>query len=230
MNSFFKKTGTRLIREYNKMLWIEPWGDNSLRIRATKMNEMPLQDWALIPQQDPCSEILIEGDIASIRNGNICAKVSAGGKITFYNQKNEVLLEEYVRNRNDMQGFCSALDLEAREFKPIIGGDYSLTMRFESKPDEKIFGMGQYQQPYLDMKNCTLELAHRNSQASVPFALSNLGYGLLWNNPAIGHVNFNKNLTQWQSISTKALDYWIVAGDHPAEIVETYADVQVKYR
>jgi len=37
--------------------------------------------------------------------------------------------------------------------------------------------MGQYQQPFLDLKGTELELAHRNSQASVPFYLSNLGYG-----------------------------------------------------
>lgn len=31
---------------------------------------------------------------------------------------------------------CSSLEVEAREFKPIIGGDYQLTMRFESNPNE----------------------------------------------------------------------------------------------
>lgn len=52
--------------------------------------------------------------------------------------------------------------------------------------------MGQYQQPWLDLKGCTLELAQRNSQASVPFMQSSLGYGLLWNNPAIGEASFAK--------------------------------------
>ena len=52
--------------------------------------------------------------------------------------------------------------------------------------------MGQYQQDDLDLKYTTLELAHRNSQASVPFVLSSLGYGFLWHNPAIGQVTFGK--------------------------------------
>ena len=133
------------------------------------------------------------------------------------------MLQEYVRNRNNVKEFCSALMIDAREFKPILGGDYQLTLRFESDPDEKIFGMGQYQHPYLDVKNCTLELAHRNSQASVPFALSSLGYGFLWNNPAIGQVMFGKNVTEWLARSTKQLDFWITAGDTPAEIEEAYA-------
>ena len=29
--------------------------------------------------------------------------------------------------------------------------------------------MGQYQQETLNLKGCNLELAHRNSQASIPF-------------------------------------------------------------
>lgn len=44
------------------------------------------------------------------------------------------------------------------------------------------------------VKGCTLELAHRNSQASIPFALSSKGYGIFWNNPAIGKVSFAKNI------------------------------------
>ena len=52
--------------------------------------------------------------------------------------------------------------------------------------------MGQYQQSYLDLKNTVLELAQRNSQVSIPFYVSSLGYGFLWNNPGIGEVSFAK--------------------------------------
>ena len=49
--------------------------------------------------------------------------------------------------------------------------------------------MGQYQQKYLNMKGCMLELAQRNSQVSVPFYVSSIGYGFLWNNPAVGPIS-----------------------------------------
>ncbi len=224
MKDVFRIEGKRLIRVYDsEKLWIEPWGDNSLRVRVTHLSSIQIEDWALLPQEARKVEILIDENTATIKNGKICAQVSAGGKISFYNQKNEILIDEFVRNRNDLKAFCSALNIDAREFKPILGGDYQLTLRFESNPDEKIYGMGQYQQPFLNVKNCTLELAHRNSQASVPFALSSLGYGFLWNNPAIGQVTFGKNVTEWVAKSTKQLDYWITAGDTPAEIEEAYA-------
>jgi len=226
MDRLFRIEGTRLIRIYDsEKLWIEPWGDNSLRVRVTHLACMSNEDWALISQKESQVKIVIEGQTAYIENGKIRAKISEVGKITFYNQKDEILVEEYVRNMKNLKESGSALNIDAREFKPILGGDYQLDLRFESSPEEKIFGMGQYQHPYLDIKNCTLELAQRNSQASVPFALSSLGYGFLWNNPAIGQVTFGKNLTKWTVKSTKQLDYWITAGDTPAEIEEAYACV-----
>ncbi len=224
MSDFFSIDGNRLIRRYDsEKLWIEPWGENSLRVRATNEAAVEQEDWALLHQTTLTAKIEINGDTASITNGRIRAVVSAGGKITFFNQNNKVLLEEFVRNRNNLKEFCSSLNIDSREFKPIIGGDYQLTLRFESDPEEKVFGMGQYQHPYLNLKNCTLELAQRNSQASVPFALSSLGYGFLWNNPGIGSVTFGKNITEWKAFSTKQLDYWITAGDTPSEIEEAYA-------
>lgn len=223
----FQAEKNKLIRQYDcETLWIEGWGKNALRVRATKCAQMPPEDWALLPS-DTAVEIIVEGDCATVVNGNIRAEVLKSGEIQFFNQYGKLLLGEYLRNRRDLfAGNCSALDIDAREFRPIIGGDYELNMRFEStSTDERIYGMGQYQQPYLNLKGTDLELAQRNSQASVPFCLSSEGYGLLWNNPAVGRVTFSKNLTTWQARSTKALDYWIVADDTPAEIEEAYASV-----
>ncbi len=241
-----KRTLNRLIREYDsEILWIEPWGENSLRVRATKNRRMPIPDeeWALLPPANSNVKISIYGNEATITNGKITAHLTNRGKIIFLNQKGNILLEEYHRNRRDiftetkdanpersiakqpeyLQPIFSELDLEAREFDPILGGDYRLTVRFEANPNEKLFGMGQYQQPYLNIKGCSLELAHRNSQSSVPFVISNLGYGFLWHNPAIGKVFFGKNVTEWFAQTTNIMDYWIVAGDTPAEIEESYA-------
>ena len=229
-----KNEGNKLVYRFDaETLVVEAWGRDSLRVRATKLHELPENDWALItPRQNPAGKVELHEGYASITNGKLRTTVSAGGKLTFQNAEGKVLLEEYVRNRKQYQyipgvdqsaGFASALDLEAREFKPILGGDYSLTMRFESDPEEKLYGMGQYQQPFLNIKGCELELAHRNSQASVPFALSSLGYGFLWNNPATGKVSFSRNITTWAVDSTKVLDYWVTAGDKPADIMENYA-------
>lgn len=227
---FFERNGNALCYRYGaERLRIEPWGENALRVRAWKQAEPDPQDWALLPQADCDTVIQVREDGGSIVNGKIRAELNLIGKLTFYNQRGEVLLEEYLRDRRDMFGStCSSLNVEAREFKPIIGGDYRLTARFISNPREKLYGMGQYQQAFLDLKGADLELAQRNSQASVPFLLSSLGYGFLWNNPAVGRVNFGKNITTWEAFSTKKLDYWITAGDTPAQIEEAYANATGK--
>lgn len=207
-------------------LWIEPWGRNAVRIRSTKNAGMLMENWALQPMAEEIqAELLTAQDGMELRNGKLRVCITNGGKITMYNQRGELLLEEYWRNRRDVtDSKCSAIEVEAREFRPNIGGDYHLTMRFESlSPKEKIYGMGQYQQPYLDLKGLDLEMAHRNSQASVPFLISSLGYGMLWNNPGVGRAVFGKNITSFENYGTKMLDYWFVAGDTPAEIEEAYA-------
>ena len=208
-----------IYRDRNETVHVEPWGANAVRVRATKNPAFPENDWALASRPSAQAEITVSPEGAVLTNGKIRLSLSNNGKITVYNQKDERILEE------DTRKFC-ALKIEAREFRPIPGGDYHLTARFQSlDPNERVYGMGQYQQPYLNLKGTDLELAHRNSQASVPFMISSLGYGLLWNNPAVGRAVFGKNVTSFEAFSTQALDYWIVAGDTPAELIEAYGSV-----
>ena len=238
--------GNRLVIAENKsQVWIEPWGKNSLRVRMTAQPEMDKNDWALTEEVEDCkAEISYEEiDVTdpwykseeyahyhqtakewTLKNGKITAKISYEGWISYYNQKGELLTAEYWRNRNRINRYCVPLRVDARELKPIPGtNDFSLAARFEAFDDEKIFGMGQYQEKHLDKKGATLELAHRNSQASVPFYISSRGYGFFWNNPAIGTATFGTNKTEWTAKSTKKLDYFITAGDSPAELEEQYS-------
>ncbi len=223
-----KADGNRLIFHYDaEELWIEGWGENAVRVRATKCCNMPETDWALSIPVKKSGEARLTEDGGVLENGKLKLTISKAGKITVYKSGGTKVLEEYWRNRRDVTDpNCSAIEVEGREFKPNVAGDYHLTLRLESLDSrEKIYGMGQYQQKTLELKGCDLELAHRNSQASVPFAVSSLGYGFLWNNPAVGRAVFGKNVMSFEAYSTKCLDYWFVVGDTPAEIVKAYASV-----
>lgn len=238
--------GNRIVMKNGRQtLWLEPWGQDSLRVRMTCEAEMDGRDWALtepvtsgnveitvteIDTTDPWyrgaewAKYHSTGKVHTLTNGKITAKIDPEGWIRYYNQRGEVLTEEYWRTRDRINRYCVPLRIEARELKPIPGStDYSLTARFEAYDDEKIFGMGQYQQKNLNHKGAVLELAHRNSQASVPFLVSSRGYGFLWNNPAIGTATFATNKTEWYARSTKKLDYFITAGDTPLDIERNYS-------
>lgn len=221
------EANNKLVYRYDaEKVLIEAWGDNALRIRATKCADFPGDDWALTAKTENKGIAEVDSKGGLIRNGRITATITEAGKIRVL-KDDTVILEEYWRNRRDVTDpKCSAIEVEGREFKPNVGGDYHLTMRLESLDEnEKIYGMGQYQQPYLNLKGTDIELAHRNSQASVPFAISSLGYGLLWNNPAVGRAVFGKNIMSFEAYSTKVLDYWIVVGDTPSDLVKAYASV-----
>lgn len=241
----YQEENRMIIAAGNSRVWIEPWGTDSVRVRMTAQPQMDENDWALTEKPAPVTPKITfetvdvtdpwyrgkewekyhqQGVQAKLVNGKLTVKVSHEGWISFYNQKGELLTEEYWRNRNRLNRYCVPLRVDARELKPLQGGtDYELTARFEAFDGEKIFGMGQYQEKHLDKKGAVLELAHRNSQASVPFYVSNRGYGFFWNNPAIGTVAFGTNKTEWHVESTKKLDYFITAGDTPAQIEANYS-------
>ena len=138
------------------------------------------------------------------------------------------VMDEYSRTKIDHNDpKTSAIEVKSREFRAHGTGasEYHLFYRMESQDsNEKIYGMGGYQQPFLNLKGLDLELAQRNSQASVPFFVSSLGYGLLWNNPGIGRAIFGKNVMSFEASSTNVLDIWVVVGDSIKKIIRRYAD------
>ena len=237
---FLQENKALIAKRAGETLRIEPWGPDALRVRAFMYDDASSRDWALtetpaasdsritIGEEDfwvgdgtisktPCAEIV---------NGRIRATVNFAGVLSFY-RDGSLILREYFRFYGGTLAKTSrCLKIVNREWKGIIGAsDYQLTVRFDPNEGEKIYGMGQYQQPCLDLKGSMLELAQRNSQISVPFMVSSLGYGFLWNNPAVGRVTFAANQTEWIARATKQMDYWITAGDGPKDILEKYTAV-----
>ena len=99
------------------------------------------------------------------------------GALCFYDPDGKVLLDEVGGGRH----------IE----KTTVQGtpSYSVSQAFYSPEDEFLFGTGQFQDGYLNIRGLTRRLTQVNSQISIPFVLSNKGYGLLWNN--YGMTEFN---------------------------------------
>ncbi|MCD8336903.1 MAG: glycoside hydrolase family 31 protein [Lachnospiraceae bacterium] len=222
LNFFEVQNQSLIFRENGETVMVTPWGRDGLRVRAAFIGEIGEGSAALLDAEAGEAVLSVEDMSATVQNGRITAKleVQPWGRalqISFYNQKGELLLQEIPNG--------GALQKKARHFRSLPGGGYELKASFCANPGEKLYGMGQYQQEVMDLKGCNLELAHRNSQASIPFYVSSLGYGFLWNNAAIGEVHFGSNTTEWVARETRQLDYWITAGDTPAQIEEAYAAV-----
>lgn len=237
---FENKHGALVCYNNGEMLRIEAWGNNGLRVRSTMQRSFSDNEWALtvLPAHRPTTVTIgledhwvgngeiDKREVATITNGRIKAVVNFVGIISFYRDDKLILREYYRMYDGTISRSSRCLKIVNREWKGIIGGsEYSLNVKFDPNPGEKIFGMGQYQQDCLDLKGCVLELAQRNSQISVPFAVSSMGYGFLWNNPAVGRVTFGNNYTEWIARSTREMDYYITVGDTPKEIIKNYTSM-----
>ena len=95
---FQTENGVLIAQANGETLRIEPWGKDSLRVRATMLPEFSGKDWALIEvpekteakaEQFEVDHLEIDGSMgkrtsASITNGKIRAVVNFAGVITFY--------------------------------------------------------------------------------------------------------------------------------------------------
>jgi alpha-D-xyloside xylohydrolase len=69
----------------------------------------------------------------------------------------------------------------------LEGGEATLTI--SSPRDEFLYGLGQFQDGYNNIRGVSRRLTQVNTQASVPMMLSSKGYGLLWNNYGLTEFN-----------------------------------------
>ena len=63
------------------------------------------------------------------------------------------------------------------------------TLAFLSPKDEFLYGLGQFQDGYSNVRGLSRRLTQVNTQISIPMLLSSKGFGILWNN--YGLVDFN---------------------------------------
>ena len=63
------------------------------------------------------------------------------------------------------------------------------TLAFKSEEDECLFGLGQFQDDYSNVRGLTRRLTQVNTQISIPMLLSSKGYGILWNNYGLAAFN-----------------------------------------
>ena len=63
------------------------------------------------------------------------------------------------------------------------------TLAFTSAKDECLFGLGQFQDGYANVRGLPRRLTQVNTQISLPMLISSKGYGILWNNYGLTEFN-----------------------------------------
>lgn len=67
--------------------------------------------------------------------------------------------------------------------------DGCATLAFCSPEDECLYGLGQFQDGYSNVRGLSRRLTQVNTQISMPMLLSSKGYGILWNNYGLTEFN-----------------------------------------
>jgi len=67
--------------------------------------------------------------------------------------------------------------------------DGTATLAFASPEDECLFGLGQFQDGFSNVRGLSRRLTQVNTQISIPMLLSSKGYGILWNNYGLTEFN-----------------------------------------
>ena len=215
------------VRFAGEAVLVQPWGRDSLRVRAA-MGEIDhavpgaLQD--MVPA--PRCEIDIGVDAVRLVNGAITAEITldhgqGGGEGGPYPMVRFLRTGTQVELLADQR--AQLLASGPRVFRPIRDGRYRIEQHFRAHDDERLFGLGQHPDGRFDRKGLVVDLIHRNGDVAIPFMVSSRGYGFLWNNPAVGHVELALNRTRWVADAARQIDYWVTAG-LPSDVLGGYAD------
>lgn len=100
---------------------------------------------------------------------------------------------------------------------------FRVDQRFFLDALEGIYGLGQHQGGVLNNRGTVIELAQANTNVSVPFFVSTLGYGLLWNTASKSLFD-NRFPTELKltAEAADAIDYYVVYGPSVDRLIQIY--------
>jgi len=159
----------------NGTLTLTPLQDNAVRIRYSEGEVKELPEWIYT---EPVGKVK-------------CKKTAKGGKTVFRFDDMTVTAGDGKVEFMDKEGrtIFSALSHELENASVQGEPTRKAKLEINSPEDEFLYGLGQFQDGYLNVRGLTRRLTQVNTQISVPFLLSSKGYGILWNN--YGLTDFN---------------------------------------
>ena len=164
------KGGPALVR-------LEVMGDKLIRVSATPDRKFAdPQSLIILPAEEKTPfEVDQSEETVTVSTASIKANVSAlTGEVWFTDLEGNVLLAEQNGG--------------GKSFEPIeVDGTrgYSFRQVFESPEDEAFYGLGQHQADEFNYKGKNEQLFQYNTKVSVPFIVSNKGYGVLMDSYSI---------------------------------------------
>ncbi|MBR6181840.1 MAG: DUF5110 domain-containing protein [Prevotella sp.] len=175
-----------------KVVCLQVVNDNIIRVRATSEETLPQKNSLIIvPQKaNPAFEVTEDAQTVSVKAANIRAVVDKStGDVAFYDAQGKKLLKE-ARNGKTFQHFRvpeRELGVPQRELSEKELNGLSWHLLFEPDSNLKaVYGLGQHQAEEYNMMGKNEELYQYNTKVSVPFVVTNLNCGILWDSYSLG--------------------------------------------
>lgn len=176
-SSGYRKTENGVIVSLNasdrgaaRMVRVEVMGEQLMHVSATPEKVWSDAQSLVVVGQPDATPFTVgeEGDEVTLATARLTARIDrTTGRVRFCRPDGTEILRE---------GF--------RQFVPIeVEGKqgYQVSQRFASAGDEEaLYGLGQHQADEFNYKGKNEELFQYNTKVSVPFIVSNKGYGVLW--------------------------------------------------
>ena len=173
------QSGPVCIETTQGTLCLQPVAEDAIRVRLTPDEVPELEELILTePVKAPKFKVEHRGDDVTVRTARMSAEYSAATQtLRFLDAEGNVLLEEKPGGRS--------VERTQVQGEPAV----AVRQAFLSPEDEHLYGTGQFQDGYLDIRGLTRRLTQVNTQIALPMYLSSRGYGLLWHN--YGLTDFN---------------------------------------
>ena len=160
--------------------------DKIIRVQATaEQGFRDKQSLIIVPQNGKANyKVEEQGEKLIITTAAMRAVLNeATGQITFYDLKDQVLLNEVAQGGKTFKPFTvpdREIGVDIAKVPESQKHGWSWRALFDSPDNEAFYGLGQHQSEELNMKGKNEDLFQYNTKVSVPFVISNKNYGILW--------------------------------------------------
>ena len=144
-----------------------PFGKGQLTVKYVAKNAVRIQydEGGKLPEEFPDWSYVKHDEVT---NSDISVKIDKKRQLLQVKDKQGRVV--FTATHHDMQG-------------------EQATLTFKSPKDEYLYGLGQFQDGYTNVRGLSRRLTQVNTQISLPMVLSSKGYGVLWNNYGMSEYN-----------------------------------------
>ncbi|WP_300704849.1 TIM-barrel domain-containing protein [Bacteroides sp.] len=205
----WKKQGEALwVQTSGGILYLQPHRTGSLHVMYGSEREIRENKSYAVTRQPEAAAFEVED-----RNGDLFLNTS-----------------HYSVNVNKKEGYISLFDSSGKLLVRELPGKARMNMtndsvlaygKFELKEDA-LYGLGQFRDNLLNLRNAKRELIQFNTQAAVPVIYSTNGWGLFWDNPSRTIYMDSSSGMSLASDYGKLVNYYLFVGDTMDKLIGVY--------